>query len=361
MVRFHRLWATSVCALFVVGICGCRQDMHNQPKMIPQRHTEFFSDGRSVRQQVPGTVGRGQVIEASYLTTGLVNGAEGTTMPFPVTMTVLERGQERFNIYCTPCHSRVGNGKGAIVGRGYYTAGNFQSTRLREAPIGHFFWVMTHGYGAMPNYSVEIQPSDRWAIAAYIRALQLSQNAERGDVPTGVAVNHMRDLLVRASLPKNYLDAWDVSLDDDTSTQGSAAASVPSSSALAASASLSGKSATPATPKTLALATNPGKPVAPGSSEAAPAPQEPVKPAATGDADHGKVLYMNNCSACHQPTRAGLPPVFPSLIGIVEKDGEAKVRKVAKEGIADAKPPMPPHPDFTDKDLDDLIAFLRTK
>lgn len=359
-LRFQRLWSAGACALLAAGICGCRQDMHNQPKMIPQRHSAFFEDGRSVRQQVPGTVGRGQVIEASYLTTGLMNGAEGDTMPFPVTMTVLTRGQERFNVYCSPCHSRVGNGKGAIVGRGYYTAGNFQSARLRQAPIGHFFWVMTHGYGAMPNYSVEIQPADRWAIAAYIRALQLSQNAERADVPAGAQVSHIRDLLVRASLPMNFLNEWDASIDEDTSAQGTAAAAMPESNAMTAAAGATGKTAPRETAKTSATAAVSGQPAEAGG-EAAPAAQEPAKPPATGDADHGKVIYMSNCSMCHQPTRAGLPPVFPSLIGIVEKDGEAKVRRVVKDGIPDAKPPMPPHPSFTDKDYDDLIAFLKTK
>lgn len=360
-LRFERLWSASVCALLAAGVCGCRQDMHNQPKMIPQRHSAFFDDGRSVRQQVPGTVGRGQVIEASYLTTGLINGAEGTTMPFPVTMTVLERGQERFNIYCTPCHSRVGNGKGAIVGRGYYAAGNFQSTRLREAPIGHFFWVMTHGYGAMPNYSVEIQPVDRWAIAAYIRALQLSQNADRSDVPAGVQVNHVRDLLERASRPINFLDAWDVSVDDDAPASGSVAAATPSPSPVVAATGTAGKKAGAEKAKSAAGAAMPDEAAASGGAPAVAAAQEPAKPVAAGDADHGKVLYMANCSPCHQPTRAGLPPIFPSLIGIIDKDGEAKVRKVAKEGIADAKPPMPPHPNLSDKDMDDLIAFLKTK
>ncbi|MFC5864866.1 c-type cytochrome [Acidicapsa dinghuensis] len=360
-LRFQRLWSASACVLLAIGVAGCRQDMHNQPKMIPQRHSAFFDDGRSVRQQVPGTVDRGQVIEASYLTTGLVNGAEGDTMPFPVTMTVLARGQERFNIYCSPCHSRVGNGKGAIVGRGYYTAGNFQSARLRQAPIGHFFWVMTHGYGAMPNYSVEIEPADRWAIAAYIRALQLSQNAARTDLPAGAHVDHMRDLLVRASLPINYLNAWDVDLDDDAPVPGAAAAPIVANPNPATSpTSESGKAASPGAAKTVATPSASGKSAVPAGGEA-PVTQEPAKPAATGDPDHGKVLYMNNCSVCHQPTRAGLPPVFPSLIGIVDKDGEAKVRRVAKEGIPDAKPPMPPHPDLTDKDIDDLIAFLKTR
>ena len=170
----------------ILLISGCRQDMHNQPKMIPQRGSDFFADHRGARPQIVNTVARGQLQADSYFYTGVVQGANGyreekDQLPFPASMEVLERGQERFNVYCTPCHSRVGNGKGAIVGRGYHTAGDFQSARLRQAPLGHYFWVISHGYGAMPNYSVEIAPEDRWAIAAYIRALQLSQEAQAGE------------------------------------------------------------------------------------------------------------------------------------------------------------------------------------
>jgi mono/diheme cytochrome c family protein len=275
-------------------------------------------------------------------------------MPFPVTQTVMARGQERFNIYCSPCHSRVGNGKGAIVQRGYHQAGNFQSTRLREAPLGHFFWVMSHGYGAMPNYSVEIRPEDRWAIAAYIRALQLSQNAEDTDVPAGQRIDDMRDVLVRASLPANFLEDWDSSVDSNAPVVPSAPA--PGVSPQAARA--------PAKPFNSASAKPPAEKEQARNSAAAPqggAPEKTSAPAPGGDADHGKTLYVANCSPCHQATRAGLPPVIPALIGIVEKDGEAKVRKVAKEGIPDAKPPMPPHAQFTETDLDDLVAFLKTK
>lgn len=360
--RFRCLQVAGACVIVSIAsiaMSGCRQDMHNQPKMVPQRGTTFFSDGRSARQQVAGTVARSERVGASYLTTGLVNGAEGGELPFAATYAVLKRGQERFNIYCSPCHSRVGNGKGAIIGRGYYAAGNFQSMRLRQAPLGHFFWVMTHGYGAMPNYAAELQPEDRWAVAAYIRALQLSQSAAPSDVPRGVTPSRMGDLLQRASLSHNFLDSWDISVEDDSSVSAPAPAL---SSPAAASAPLADgkKSSAP-------LATGvKGEEIA----SAEPRPQDgqtkPVAPAAgkasaKGDEAHGKVLYTNDCSACHQPTRAGLPPIFPSLIGIVDKDGEAKVRKVAKEGIADAKPPMPPHPDLTDSDLEDLIAFLRSK
>ncbi len=360
--QFRCLQVAGACAVALIAMSGCRQDMHNQPKMIPQRGTAFFSDGRSVRQQVTGTVARSERVGASYLTTGLINGAEGGELPFAATYAVLERGQERFNIYCSPCHSRVGNGKGAIVGRGYYAAGNFQSTRLRQAPLGHFFWVMTHGYGAMPNYSAELQPEDRWAIAAYIRALQLSQSASPADVPHGVTPARMSDLLQRASLSHNFLDSWDVSVDDDSSVSAPASAPALSAPAAASAPLADGKKsvATGAKGEEIASAVPPSQDgQAKSASPAASKPAE--KAAAKGDEAHGKVLYTNDCSACHQPTRAGLPPIFPSLIGIVDKDGEAKVRKVAKEGIADAKPPMPPHPDLTDSDLADLIAFLRSK
>ena len=353
-VWFERARWSAVLALILAGATGCRQDMHNQPKMIPLRTTTFFSDGRSGRQQVPGTVSRSEQVEPSYLTTGLIAGAEGNAMPFPVTPTVMRRGQERFNIYCSPCHSRVGNGKGAIVLRGYYKAGDFQSTRLQQAPLGHFFWVMTHGYGAMPNYSVEIRPEDRWAIAAYIRALQLSQNAQSTDVPPGVRVRDMRDLLVRTALPANFLSDWDPS----TSSEMPVAEST-SSPALSAPAAT-----VPTRPSGSAATKSPAQ-KAPSTVSSAASRQEGQEknppPSHKGDAGHGKTLYAANCSPCHQPTRAGLPPTFPSLIGIVEKDGEAKVRKVAKEGIPDAKPPMPAHQDFTESDLDDLIAFLREK
>ena len=122
-------------------LAGCRQDMHDQPKFFPQRGTDFYADGRSVRPQVENTVARGQLRENAYFYTGLINGKEGDGMPFPATLEVLERGQERFNVYCTPCHSRVGNGEGMIVQRGYMKAGNFHTARLETAPLGHFFHV----------------------------------------------------------------------------------------------------------------------------------------------------------------------------------------------------------------------------
>jgi hypothetical protein len=201
-VRGSRLKTNHVvaaCALAAAGLlAGCRQDMHDQPKFIPQRGTDFYTDGRSARPQVENTVARGQLHEDAYFSTGLgPDGKEGDVMPFPVTMQVLERGQERYNIYCTPCHSRVGNGVGMIVQRGYRPAGNFHTPRLEAAPLGHFFAVISHGYGAMPDYAAQVAPVDRWAIVAYVRALQLSQNAKRSDAPADASIETLADIAAR--------------------------------------------------------------------------------------------------------------------------------------------------------------------
>ena len=177
-----RRYVAGISLAAMLVLAGCRQDMQDQPKFFPQRGTDFYADGRSARPQVENTVARGQMHEDAYFYTGLNNGAEGNTYPFAVTMDVLQRGQERYNVYCTPCHSRVGNGAGMIVQRGYRPAGNFHTERLRNAPLGHFFAVMTNGYGAMPDYAAQLTPADRWAVVAYIRALQLSQNATAADV-----------------------------------------------------------------------------------------------------------------------------------------------------------------------------------
>lgn len=192
----------------VVTLAGCRQDMHNQPKFVPQRGTTFFADGRSSRPQVENTVGRGQLHEDSYFYTGMVNGTEGATMPFPVTMDVLAKGQERYNVYCTPCHSRVGNGVGMIVQRGYSKAGNFHTPRLNAAPLGHFFNVISNGYGSMPDYAAQLTPADRWAVVAYVKALQLSQNAQESDVASGEKVQPITDIAVSEGLPANFAAEW---------------------------------------------------------------------------------------------------------------------------------------------------------
>ncbi len=194
-------------------LAGCRQDMQDQPKVIPQRGSEMFADHRGARPQVLDTVARGQLHEDSYFYTGVVQGANGyreekNLMPFPVTMEVLERGQERFNIYCTPCHSRVGNGLGEIVDRGYKPAANLHDQVRMAQPISHYFYVMTHGYGAMPDYSAQLTPEDRWAVAAYIRALQLSQDATMQDVPAGVQVKSLKEVATEHNLPEGYAEPW---------------------------------------------------------------------------------------------------------------------------------------------------------
>ena len=199
---------SAMASLAVLFTAGCRQDMHNQPKFIPQRGTSFYADGRSSRPQVENTVGRSQLREDSYFYTGFVGGKEGDTMPFPVTMAVLERGQERYNIYCTPCHSRVGNGAGMIVQRGYSRAGNFHTPRLQAAPLGHFYNVIANGYGSMPEYSAQVTVADRWAIVAYIKALQLSQNATAGDLPSGAHVEPLGSIAESEGLPSSFADEW---------------------------------------------------------------------------------------------------------------------------------------------------------
>jgi hypothetical protein len=209
MLKLNKFAALSAMAGTLV-LAGCRQDMHDQPKFFPQRGTTFYTDGRSVRPQVENTVARNQLHEDSYFYTGLVNGKEGDSMPFPVTMEVLHRGQERFNVYCTPCHSRVGNGEGMIVERGYAKAGDFHTSRLQKAPLGHFFHVITNGYGAMPDYAAQVSPVDRWAIVAYIRALQLSQNATQADVPAGARVAPLASIAEQQGLPPSFAKEWTI-------------------------------------------------------------------------------------------------------------------------------------------------------
>ena len=182
--------------------------MQNQPKFVPQRSTTFFSDGRSVRPQVEHTVARNQLKDEGFYFTGTMNGKEVDMLPFPVTAQLMARGQERYNIYCTPCHSRVGNGDGMIVQRGYKPAGNFHSARVLSEPLGHYFAVMTNGYGAMPDYSAQLTPTDRWAVAAYIRALQTSQAGSQSEVPSGTQVENLKDIAEREGYPASFAEPW---------------------------------------------------------------------------------------------------------------------------------------------------------
>ena len=197
-------------------LAGCRQDMHNQPKFIPLRSSEFYSDRRSARYPVPGTIPRTisgdlancsnnaspecqesvivdkeQLDPNSYYLTGKRGNVYGNDLPSDLPFkadtpdgrqNILARGQERYTIYCTPCHSQLGDGNGMIVQRGFKRPPSFHVQRLKNAPLGWFYDVISNGFGGMPDYAAQVKPADRWAIAAYIRALQLSQNANESDV-----------------------------------------------------------------------------------------------------------------------------------------------------------------------------------
>ncbi|UCF36051.1 MAG: cytochrome c [Acidobacteriota bacterium] len=162
---------------------GCRLDMHDQPKYESLEASSFFPDGSASRIPPEGTVAQGHLRDDELLYTGRLDGADSELFPFPVTRKVLDRGQERFDIYCSPCHDRVGTGHGVIVRRGMKQPPSFHIVRLKEAPPGYFYNVITNGFGVMFSYASRISPEDRWAIIAYIRALQLSQGASYGDVP----------------------------------------------------------------------------------------------------------------------------------------------------------------------------------
>jgi hypothetical protein len=157
--------------------------MHDQPKYLPLERSTFFDDQRASRPLVPGTVARGhlEADRAFYLGTS----DEGILqeLPMPLTYTLLERGQERFNIYCSPCHDRTGAGFGMVVQRGFKRPASLHEERVRDLPVGYLFQVITNGFGVMPSYAVQVPAQDRWAIVAYIRALQFSQAASITDVP----------------------------------------------------------------------------------------------------------------------------------------------------------------------------------
>jgi mono/diheme cytochrome c family protein len=170
-----------VCASLVFA--GCRQDMHDAPSYDPLQATDFFADGRASRTPVANTVARGQLREDEHLYEGKTDGQLATTFPMPVTAAVMARGQERFNVFCSPCHGRTGAGNGMVVQRGFRAPPSYHEERLRQAPAGYFFDVMTNGFGAMSDYAAQVPVADRWAIAAYIRALQFSQRASIDDVP----------------------------------------------------------------------------------------------------------------------------------------------------------------------------------
>jgi mono/diheme cytochrome c family protein len=188
MPRLRQISVVGLLAAIAV-LAACRLDMHVQPRQNPLSRSDFFADQRSERPPVEGTVARGELREDTYFYTGKAGNSPGDSMPFPVTKEVLQRGRERFDIYCAPCHSRVGDGNGFIPSRGFARKPpSYHIERLRKAPLGYFYDVITNGFGIMPDYAAQIPPRDRWNIVAYIRALQFSQNATQADVPAGQAV-----------------------------------------------------------------------------------------------------------------------------------------------------------------------------
>jgi hypothetical protein len=169
--------------LLLLLLVACRRDMQDQPKYKELRGSAFFDDHRSARPLPEDTVARGHLDADSRFATGKVNGEPIAALPVPLSRALLARGPERYQIYCTPCHGMTGNGLGIVVQRGFRRPNSFHIDRLRAAPVGYFFDVMTRGFGSMMDYSAQIPREDRWAIAAYVRALQLSQRATLSDVP----------------------------------------------------------------------------------------------------------------------------------------------------------------------------------
>ncbi len=192
MRSFRTLLSLSGATFALFAVTGCHIDMWRQPKVRAQQESTFFADQSAMRLPVHGTIARGQDKQNEPLETGFEDAPNGKkqyvkTIPIPVTPELLKRGQERFNIFCTPCHGKLGDGNGMIAQRGFSLRrppGNYHTDRLRKMPIGHFYDVITNGYGAMFSYASRIQDTkDRWAIVAYVRVLQKSQNATLNDVP----------------------------------------------------------------------------------------------------------------------------------------------------------------------------------
>ena len=175
--------ALPICYMLLLLTTACRQDMHDQPKYQPLERSAFFEDGRASRPLLAGTIAQGHLRDDEHLYTGKSGDQPATTFPFPITKAILERGQQRFNIYCAPCHDRMGTGLGMVVRRGMRRPPSYHIDRLRESPPGYFYDVIANGFGAMPDYAAQIEPRDRWAIVAYIRVLQRSQKATLADVP----------------------------------------------------------------------------------------------------------------------------------------------------------------------------------
>lgn len=182
---FMRIWMHMMAGLLVLGGTGCeiRKAMYDQPKYKPLQQSDFFGDDRSSRPFVEGTVAQGHLNDDPHLVLGEVDGKPAEVFPEPVTLEMLRRGHERYNIFCAPCHDRAGTGNGMVVQRGFKKPVSFHDPRLRASPVGYFYGNITKGFGQMPSYAAQIPVRDRWAIVAYIRALQYSYQANVEDVP----------------------------------------------------------------------------------------------------------------------------------------------------------------------------------
>jgi len=165
-----------------LAVAGCRQDMHDAPRYDPLEASTVFADGASARQLVDGTVARGLLNDDELLMTGRVSGEVVDLFPFEITADDLDRGQERFNIYCAPCHGQTGEGDGMVVQRGFRQPPSLHTERIRSASAGYYFDVVTNGFGVMPDYRAQVPVEDRWRITAYLRALQLTRQGTPADL-----------------------------------------------------------------------------------------------------------------------------------------------------------------------------------
>lgn len=187
MITNRTYRALAGLALTAVVAAGCRQDMHDAPRYDPLEASDLFANGSAARPLVSGTVPRGHLNDDVYLHTGKdESGLPGETFPFAITRADLDRGQDGFNVYCTPCHGQTGDGNGMVVQRGYRQPASMHIDRLRLMPAGYFYDIIANGFGVMPDYRSQISTEDRWRIVAYLRALQLSRQATTGDVPAEV-------------------------------------------------------------------------------------------------------------------------------------------------------------------------------
>jgi mono/diheme cytochrome c family protein len=180
--RWHKAFALSLLVL----TAACRQDMHDQPKYTAYKPSDFFADQRSARPLVEGTVAQGSLEDDELLYAGRMGGQPAAVFPFAIDEAAMRRGRERYNIFCSPCHGLSGEGDGMVVQRGYRRPPSLHIDRLRQAPPGHIFDIVSNGFGAMPDYAAQIPVRDRWLIAAYLRALQLSQYAPTAELPPPV-------------------------------------------------------------------------------------------------------------------------------------------------------------------------------